>query len=386
MSLAGAAAAEARQATAANLSDSNLKVGPTAWSLSAGLRLDYNDNVTYSQSNQEADFIFTPQISTRLFWPVSDQNKINLTLGAGYSFYLQHSTLDRVSLTPGSELSFDLYLGDFWINFHDRCSITENTYQDPSVAGTGAYSQLQNALGVAPVWDLNKVVLRLGYDHENYLYLNGNRGQPNGQAEVVSLSAGYVLRPGTLLGAELGGQLMRYTGTNTLYGSAKQWNAGCFCDTQASQYIHFTGHAGYTAYTPEGGQGRNSAPNFGGVYAQLALTHRINQYLNYSLSGGRSITFALYGGTVDLYSAGLQAQWLILRGMSLATGFTYNHGSQLLSGGETFDQYGPQVGLTRPISAKLSGGLSYQIYWRGSNQTGRNYTDGILSLNFTYKF
>ena len=41
MSLAGATAAEARQVTATNLSNSNLKLGPTDWSLSAGLGLEY---------------------------------------------------------------------------------------------------------------------------------------------------------------------------------------------------------------------------------------------------------------------------------------------------------------------------------------------------------
>jgi hypothetical protein len=239
---------------------------------------------------------------------------------------------------------------------------------------------------VAPVWDLNKIVLRLGYDHVNYLTLTGNQNLQDGQAEVVSSSVGYVLRPRTLLGVELGGQLMQYTGTNTLYGSAEQWNAGCFCDTQVSDYIHFTGHAGYTVYLPEGSNGGNTQPNFSGVYAQIVLMHRINQYMDYSLSGGRSITFALYGGTVDLYSASLQAQWRVLRQMSLSAGFLYNHGSQLLLGGETFDQYGPQIGLTRPISAKVSGALSYQFYWRGSNQANRDYTASILSLNFTYKF
>jgi hypothetical protein len=386
MSMASAAAAEARQRAASSFGYYNLKLGPTAWNFGAGLEVDYNSNVNYSQTDPEGDFIFRPQINTRLLWPLSDQNSLNLALGAGYSAYVQHSTLDQLFITPGSELSFDMYVGDFWINFHDRFSITENTYQDPSVAGTGGYSQLQNALGVTPVWDLNKIVLRLGYDHLNYISLGGNQNRPDGQAEVVSWSAGYALRPKTLLGVELGGQLMRYTGANTYFSSAEQWNAGCFYETQASEYIHFTGHAGYTVYTPEGGQSGYTAENFNGMYAQLTLTHRVNQYLDYSLSGGRNVTFALYGGTVEQYSASLQAQWRILRKISLGAGFDYYHGSQLLSGGETYDQYGPRISLSRPISAKLSGGLGYQVYWRGSNQADRNYTTSVVSLNLNYRF
>src|SRR4029077_17433808 len=101
----------------------------------------------------------------------------------GYSAYIIHPELSRFYITPGSELSFDIYSGDFWINFHDRFSISENSYQDPTVTGNGDYSQLQNALGVAATWDLNKVLVRGGYDHVNYQTISGGAGQPNGQSE-----------------------------------------------------------------------------------------------------------------------------------------------------------------------------------------------------------
>ena len=54
--------------------------------------------------------------------------------------------------------------------------------------------------------------------------------------------------------------------------------------------------------------------------------------------------------------------------------------------GETFDQYGPQITLSRPLTAKLSSSLGYQLYWRSSNESGRAYTVNIVSLNLTYTF
>ena len=85
----------------------------------------------YTEDHPEGDFIFRPQLYTRMRWPVSDQNSINLALGGGYSAYVINPSLDRLFVTPDSELSFDLYAGDFWINLHDRVSITENTYRIP---------------------------------------------------------------------------------------------------------------------------------------------------------------------------------------------------------------------------------------------------------------
>jgi hypothetical protein len=174
--MASAAAAEERRQAALTVDYYNLKLGPTAWSFSTGLEVDYNDNVYDTQTHPEGDFIFRPEINTRLFWPVSDENSIHLALGGGYSAYVEHPDLSRYFITPNTELSFDLYVGDFWINLHDRVSILENTYQDPTVAGTGNYSQLQNTLGATTLWDLNKVILRVGYDHVNYVTLSGDQG------------------------------------------------------------------------------------------------------------------------------------------------------------------------------------------------------------------
>ena len=220
---------------------------------------------------REGDFIFRPQINTRMLWPVSDQNSINLALGGGYRLTSSNPNLDRAFITPGSELSFDLYAGDFWINLHDRFSITENTYQDPTVAGSGNYSQFQNALGVATTWDLNKVIVKVGYDHVNYDSITGGSGQniggqPSGYSEVFSTSAGYALKPGMLLGVELGGSLITYTTTttNTPYSNANQWNVGGFYDAPLSEYIHITAHAGYTVYSPESSGATTTSGEFHG--------------------------------------------------------------------------------------------------------------------------
>jgi len=393
MSIASAEAAEARHKTASTIGYYDLKLGPTAWNFGTGLEVDYNSNVYNTEFNPEGDFIFRPQVNARMLWPVSDQNSINLALGGGYSAYLQHSALDRAFITPGSELSFDLYAGDFWINLHNRFSITENTYQDPTVVGSGNYSQLQNALGVATTWDLNKATVKFGYDHVNYDSLSGGNaenfgGQPSGYSDVFSASAGYTLKPHMLLGVELGGSLINYntTATNQSYSDARQWNVGGFYDAPVSEYIHFTAHAGYTVYSPDTSGAMTTSSEFSGLYAQLDITHRVNQYVEYSLSGGRTISVAFYGGTIDRYFARWQANWQIVRKLTLATSITYEHGSYLYAGAETYDQYSPGISLSRLITARLSSSLGYQLYLRDSNLPGLNYTVNVVSLSLNYMF
>jgi hypothetical protein len=394
MSIASEQAAEARRKAATSVGYYNLQLGPTAWNFGAGLGMQYNSNVYLTEDDPQGDFIFSPQINTRMVWPVSDQNSINLALGGGYQAYVINPNLNRFFITPGSELSFDLYAGDFWINLHDRFSILENTYQDPTVAGSGDYSQLQNALGVATVWDLNKGIVNFGYDHVNYDSLNGGNvqvygGQPSGYSEVFSTSAGYTLKPGMLLGVELGGSLITYTTaptTYTPYTNAKQWNVGGFYDAPLTEYIHVTAHAGYTVYSPESSGAATTSGDFTGIYGQLDITHRVNQYVAYTLSGGRTINGAYYGGSIDRYFARWQANWQILQKVSLGTSFNYENGTELSIGGETYSQYGPGISLSRVITTKLTGSIGYQYYLRDSNVAGRNYTLQVVSLNLNYTF
>src|SRR5262249_40277319 len=148
--------------------------GPTAWRFESGLGLEASDNIRLETLDPKADVIFRPEISARMTYAVSAGNNINLALGAGYSAYAQHSEFNRWFVTPGTELSFDVYADDFWLNSHDRLSIQENSYQDPTVVGVANYAQLQNAAGVTTTWDLNKMAVQIGYDHVNYVELSGN--------------------------------------------------------------------------------------------------------------------------------------------------------------------------------------------------------------------
>jgi hypothetical protein len=384
VSTASAEAAEARNRAATDVGYYNLKLGPTAWRFTSGLGIDYNDNVNYTQNNPEGDVIFRPQVGTHLLWPLSEKNSLDLSLGVGYSAYVVHSSLDRLFITPDTGLAFNLYAGDFWINLHDRFSISENTYQDPTVAGTGNYSELQNTIGATTQWDLNKALLRLNLDHQNYSALSGTSTQPDGTAETASLTAGYAPKQGILFGLEGGGGLLHYSGANAIYSDATEWNVGAFYNAQLTDHIALQSSGGYTTYSPTS-TGTTATP-FSGTYWQLSLTHQISQHVDYSLNGSHTINSTLQGGSFDMYTTSLQINWRIIKDVTLSTSFIYNHGSQLIAFGETFDQYGPQISLGRSLTKKLSSSIGYQAYWRNSDQPGRSYTVNIVSLNLMYNF
>lgn len=391
MSLAGADAAAARRRANSTVGYYNVRLGPTVWRLGSSLGTEYNSNVRYTQ-NGEDDVIIRPGINAEMLWPVSDQNSLNLSLGGGYSAYLKNPDLSRWFVTPGSEIAFDVYAGDVWINLHDRFSITQDSYQDPTVAGIGDYARLENVAGVGAVWDLNKIIVRSGYDHANYLTVSGGSGNvPDGQNEIFNASVGYELKPEMTLGIEAGFAYIQYQkDERTIFENATQWNVGPFYDVQLSDYMRLNLSAGYTSFKPSLARALpfSFESDLDGFYASGQVRHRLNKYLDHSITAGRSISYTFYGGTADITQVRWQGNWHVLEEINLSTSVSYETGTQYNFGKESFDRVGGGFSLGRAITRKLGATAGYQYYVRNSDWQGsaRDYSTHIVDLNLSYRF
>ena len=390
--MAGDLAAASRKQEANTLGYYNLLTGPVAWRFLSGVEMDFNDNVRSQSQNSQSDLVFHPNATVQMNWPVTEQNNLNLSLGAGYSAYLQHSDLDQLFVNPGSGLAFDIYVGDFVINLHDRVSITENSYQNQSATGNTLLASLQNTAGANAMWDLNKVVTTFGYDHVNYMTLNSSGQQasvPDSASENIFLNGGVRVWPEILAGFEAGAGLVRYDrpATNTAlsgFPDATQWNVGAFCSAKISDYLDVRLDAGYTAFTPDGTSTNYSAST--GFYLQFLVTHRVNRFLSYSLTAGHSLDFVYDGQPYDRYFVRLEPQWNLLHKYSISTPISWERGSQAFYQNDKYDQYVIGVTIGRQITQKLSGSLGYRFIKEDSSQVNQGYVNDIVSLSFSYQF
>ena len=390
LSLAGDTAAKANHDAAASIGYYNLLVGRTAWRFSAGLSTEYNDNVHLVRTNQLGDIIFRPNVNTQLHCPLTEKNSLDVSLSAGYSQYLQAKNLNQFYINPGSGLSFDIYVGDLAINLHDRITVTENTYDNPGSAASnnGNTATMQNSIGVSTLWDLNQAVVTAGYDHANYLSLGSNHSQPDAASENLSLSGGIRVRPEILVGVEAGGGLTSYDQTTSsssiISPNATQWNAGVLCKAQISEYVSLRLDGGYTVLIPQGSSSTNqTVSETAGYYFQFSLAHRVNRWLNYTLSAGRTTDFQFYGQPYSHYSAQWQLNWNLIRNYQTSTLLWWRQGTQVYAKTSQFDQYGAGLQIGRPITKQLSGSLLYQHIISSGNQA---YTGNIVGLNLTYQF
>ena len=385
MSLAGQAAAEARTAGASAAEGYNLRLGLSKWSLAAAMDFEINDNVLLQAANQEFDVIVRPQLNTQVVWPLSEKNSLNLAMGVGYSAYTLHAHFNRLFVVPGSELSWDFYIGDFLIEVHDRVSIAKDAYADPTAVGGANYSQFQNAAGFSATCDLNKLVLRFGYDHSLYGELSGSDAFRNGNSDILALSAGHRCRQLTVFGVEASGGWVRYLDGGPSNGTSQDFNLGTFIEAQASEYISLKVAGGYTTFIPNDTEASSRETAFRGMYGRLTLNHRLNQRVEYNFTAGRSINFGFYAGTMDMFTANLDIRLRLFKKMGVSAGFGFEHASEVSAGSETFDRFGPHVGLERPITARMSSALRYQYYQRLSNVAGAEYAINLVTLNLSYR-
>jgi hypothetical protein len=392
MSLAGSVAAENQRLAVNTIGYYNLLLGPVAWRFSSGLGLDYDDNVRLLSQNPEGDFILRPNLDAQMHWPVTQRNSLDVSLGAGYSFYTVHSDLDQLYVNPGSGLAFNIYAGDCVINLHDRISITENAYQNPTAGGNGNYAQVENTAGASMLWDLNKAMAQLGYDRLNDISIGSRQQVPDATSDNFFLNAGVRPLPQITTGIEGGVGLISYSQgqVTSRQPDAMQWNAGAFCRAQISQYISGQLDVGYTVYNPSTSAVFTNLSSASSFYFQFSINHQVNQFINYSLTAGRSMDSSIFGQPYNFYFVRLQPNWNVFRKYQLSTPFWWQKGAQLYTPGSVvttdYTQFGAGINLRRAITQKLSGSLTYQFVREDSSRAGLNYMVNIVSLSFSYQF
>ena len=390
ISLAGDVSAETQKQARNSVGYYNLLWGPVALRCSTAVSTEFTDNARNS-SQAESDVILRPSANVQLTWPVTEWNTLNLSLGAGYSFYTQHSDLSQFYINPGSGLSFDVYIKDWKFNLHDRATLTQNSYENPASTGGRNNSFLQNDIGVSALWDLSRVVVNLGYDHVDYVGVNNQSTQPDSASENFSLNVGFKLRPEIMVGLEGGLGLVRYDrsgSSNVVVASdAMQWNAGAFSIVQLSEHLSARLDGGYTVYVPENAQAAGIS-EMDSLYFQFSATHEITPHISYSLSAGHSVDFAYNGQAYERLFVRLSPNWNVVRNFSISTPVWWEQGTQLSAQALKYDQYGAGITVGRPLTQKLTASVYYQFVLRTTDQTSSyyNYTANIVGLSLNYQF
>ncbi len=397
-SLAGEAAAEARRQTIDRI-PYNWLFGPVRLRLSATAGFEYNDNINIAEQNTEQDFIFRPQVNVNAIWPVTQLNTLRLDLGLGYAFYADHSenNTNGILLTPGSQLSFDIFVSDFRINFHDRFSLEQDPIGEPQLSGVVDYGRFQNTAGVSVLWDLNKAVVTLGYDHYTFLATNDDFDYLDRNAEILSGTVSFAASSTTGVGLESSYVFNAYD--RNLLNDSDTFSVGAFVETQLSTYLKLRVAAGYQQISFDGDTVAfgpfpdgsfvffDDSRDLNDFYVNALLTHRLNAAITHSLSVGHESQLGVNSNYIKLNYVRHTATWNLINRTLLSTELFFEDAED--SGGfvdEHLQRYGGAFTVGYQLTPHVTLGARYQYTQKDSDVVLRSYKQNRVSIDATYSF
>lgn len=387
-SLAGDAAAEARDLQQQSQSYT-FKSGDFLLLVSPSLEMDWNDNVTLSKENTLQDFILRPLLEFDASYPISQRNLLRLNVGIGYDEYLEHNQFSALRLVSGSELAFDTYIKDFWINVHDRFQFIQDPAEQASVAATGRYGGLDNTAGVSNTLDLQDLVLTLGYDHDNFVSSSPDFDYLNRASELLVARAGFRLHPRVTVGVEAAGSFTAYD--QAFLNDNQGYSGGIFADWKPGAYFRVQAHGGYSAYLFDQTSRVIKAMDQNAVYAALTVRHDITEAVSYYLSAGHELRLGTEADSIEDSYLRPSIRWNIIKDLTFSTYLSYEHGKQGHANqtgaiAETYDWLGTGFSLSHPITKNLTLTLKYRLTLRSSDVAYREYAQDLVGLRLSYLF
>src|SRR5207249_1890039 len=339
-SLAGQAASEARQEDISRI-PYNLLLGPVRFRVGATVGAEYNDNVNYAEINTQDDFIITPSLSLDAIWPITQLNTLRLDLGIGYSFYLDHSNYNTntILIAPKSQIAFDIFVSDFRINIHDRMQLQQDPIQEGALSNVVNYGRFENTAGLSVLWDLNKLLLQVGYDHYNFVSTTNRFDYLNRNSEIVQGSAAFIVNPTITVGAEGNAVFTRYD--QSVLSDNKDYSVGGFVELALTNNLKVRAAGGYQWIDFD-----HNFVNFRfgpfvfavpdqkdlqDYYVNGLIGHRINAQLSQTVSAGHENQLGVNSNYITLNYVRHTLTWNLIRNTLLSTEFFFEDAEE--SGG-----------------------------------------------------
>ena len=350
------------------------------------LGLEYNDNISVSSSNAQDDFILQPFLDLTATYPITRSNLLRVNLGVGYDQYFSHSSYSSLRLASGSELSFDVYVKDIWLNFHDRFGYVRDPGLEAAVANAVQYGGLDNTVGLTTTWDLRDVVLTLGYDHQNYLASSSKYEYLDRSSELLLARVGLQVNPTLTAGVEGTGSFTSYD--QPILNDNSGYSAGVYADWRPGSYFRVQPRAGYASYFFDQTSRVLRAVDQDSWYADLTVTHSLSDAISYSLSAGHALRLGIQADSVEDTYVRPSLTWEFVKGWSVNPFVSFEHGNQG-SGQrveEIYDWFAGGITLNHYITRKLSAALSYRYIVRSSDQPNQDYSLNLVGLRLVYSF
>lgn len=368
-----------------------LRFGPVQGNLSAGTSLYYTDNASVSNANPSSRLQLNENLNLDLLWPFTIHNSLHLRLGASFGQVLAGTGGNQFSLalTPDSELSWALGIGDFRIRLYDSFAVIQDPTTDPTVTNVFDLNRFRNQAGTATDWDLNKFVLTL-LANDTYVTQSARtdnqtaiQSVTNGERNTLrgSLQAAFQLTPTISFGPS-------FSASQSSGTSATEIDAitpGAFLKAQLTRLTSFQLEAGVNFFStryPDLGVVVLNPPQVPSLdyYVSAVLTNRVTRFINLTASVSHDLDYADGLNATDRTLISIGANYRLNKRVWINVGGFYEDGTVLspLNGGD-YSRFSFSGDVTYQLGPKISTALQYRYTQRSANNGGFTFvSDGRL--------
>jgi len=391
-SLAGEGAAQAFKRSI-EAEEYNIRYGPVRLKTGASVALSYTDNVSYSHTPKE-DYLVNPEVTLAALWQITELNALRLSLGLAYEWYLKNHELnsDAPLVNPGSELAFNLFVDDFHIQLHERFSYQESLFFN-SFSGegghfynfndVGTFSRLNNEVGFDVDWDLNKVVLSAGYNHENFISTTSDFDYLNRASEWFSGTARFSLGDKAQTGLEAQASLHDYRSETTLNDNWRM-RVGPFVEVTWIEKVRLRAGGGFDMARYDATAAGNN--DYESYYAYARIRHD-TRHFSHSLAAGREHLLGDNANNLRTTYARYSVSSPVLAHLDLGANLSINFAEEFGGTfGEKFTYYGAGVRVGSQFHKYWRADLAYEYRLKDSDLALRDFHRNRVTVGVTYSF
>jgi hypothetical protein len=282
--------------------------------------------------------------------------------------------------------------------------LQQDPIQEGALSNVRNYGRFENTGGVSVLWDLNKLLLQIGYDHYNFVSTTSTFDYLNRNSEIVQGSAAFIVTPTITIGAEGNAVFTRYD--QTVLNDNQDYSVGAFVEAELTNNLKVRAAGGYqwidfdhNFVTFPFGPFVFIVPdhkNLQDYYVNGLIGHRINATISQSLSAGHENQLGVNSNYITLNYVRHTLSWNLIRNTLLSTEFFFEDARE--SGGfagfaggqlgtpEHFQRIGGAITLGYQLTPHVTLGARYQGTSKDSNLLLRDYNQNRISVDGTYSF
>ncbi|MHA3769900.1 hypothetical protein ACXR0O_00005 [Verrucomicrobiota bacterium sgz303538] len=362
----------------------NFALGPIRFRLAAGLGAEFNDNITLSDDNREADVILRPSLNLDAEWQLSEMNTLHLSLGASYAKYLSHSEFDTrgVLLSPTSELAYTFGLGPVMFTVRDRFSYQEDPYEIAVLSNVARYRRFENQIGFQADWAVNSSLnINGGYDHFNLWALEDIFSNQTRSIDTVFFKPSYAITPTLKAGLATSFSYINFEsddrsdGFTLLIGPSIEWQLSEFTNAYFEvgfQQLSFSGGTNSTELLDavaddlnlSRGERKRLADSSGddedstSYYVRFEINNRPSEIFQHRLSGSKTSEIGFLSNFYDLYHIEYSADYSGIKDIRVGPTVFYEYYTTSGDLGEKAHRWGAAIGARYTVTNSLTVGGS----------------------------